>query len=85
MGQNFILAQAGLFVAADYLKLYPIDGVYTHFNREEDSSMQSGRLDEELKRMDFIVSNIKKLIHLFYLTNHFLQLMKLKALKLLMI
>lgn len=59
IGQNFILAQAGLFVAADYLKLYPIDGVYTHFNREEDSSMQSGRLDEELKRMDFIVSNIK--------------------------
>lgn len=59
LGQNYILAQCGLFVGAEQLELCPIDGIYTHFNRQEDSSMQSGKLDEELKRMNTIVNIIK--------------------------
>ena len=31
-------------------------GVFTHFKREEDSSMESAKLDEELRRMSAISS-----------------------------
>ena len=34
------------------------DGVFTHFRREEDAGMKSGKLDEELSRMSSIVDNL---------------------------
>ena len=34
-------------------------GVFTHFKREEDSSMESAKLDEELRRMSAIVDQIQ--------------------------
>ncbi len=34
------------------------DGIFTHFKREEDASMKSGKLDEELSRMSIIVDKI---------------------------
>ena len=58
LGQNFILAQCGLFTCADSFEFKPISNVFTHFNREEDSSMQSGKLDEELKRINDIINNL---------------------------
>ena len=34
------------------------DGVFTHYKREEDATMESGKLDEELARMSDIVDHI---------------------------
>lgn len=53
-----IMMQAGLIVAAkDFeAKLYP--NFFTHFTRREDSAMNSGRLDEELKRISLIIDHI---------------------------
>lgn len=53
-----IMMQAGLFVPAKSYRsgLYP--NFFTHFTRREDSAMNSGRLDEELRRMDGIISHL---------------------------
>lgn len=55
-----VMMQCGLMVAAKRYKsgLYP--SFFTHFTRREDSAMNSGRLDEELKRMDKIISNLEE-------------------------
>ena len=34
------------------------DGVFTHYKREEDATMESGKLDEELARMSEIADHI---------------------------
>lgn len=57
-GQSFLLMQAGLFVPAKKFKVSVVEGIYTHFGREEDESLQSGRLDEELSRMSRIINSI---------------------------
>ncbi len=49
-----LMTQAGLFVTARSLRASVCAGVFTHFIREEDAEMVSGRLDEELKRMSVI-------------------------------
>lgn len=51
-----VMLQSGMMVCAKHFRsgLYP--GFFTHFTRREDSAMNSGRLDEELRRMDKIVS-----------------------------
>ena len=53
-----IMLQCGLPVAAESYEsgIYP--SFFTHFTRREDSAMNSGRLDEELRRMDQIVSRL---------------------------
>lgn len=55
LGIAQVLLQAGMPVLAESFEapLYP--GLFTHFTRREDSEMNSGRLDEELKRMSQIV------------------------------
>jgi DNA mismatch repair ATPase MutS len=35
------------------------DGIFTHYKREEDASMESGKWDEELNRMSAIVDRVK--------------------------
>ena len=49
-----LMTQCGLFAAAESLTVNVCDGVFTHFKREEDTSMESGKLDEELARMSEI-------------------------------
>lgn len=49
-----LMAQCGLFAPAKSLTTNVCDGLFTHFKREEDTSMQSGKLDEELARMSEI-------------------------------
>jgi hypothetical protein len=51
-----LMAQAGMFVAADHLETSAVDGVFTHFKQEEDATMKSGKFDEELSRMNDIVN-----------------------------
>lgn len=52
-----LMTQCGLFVAADSLAVNVCDGVFTHFKRKEDTSMESGKLDEELARMSEIADH----------------------------
>jgi hypothetical protein len=53
-----LMMQSGMFVAAAQLRANAVDGVFTHFRREEDASMKSGKFDEELGRMSDIVDVI---------------------------
>ena len=53
-----IMMQCGMFVAADSYKSGLFPKIFTHFTRREDSAMNSGKLDEELKRMGRIVDNV---------------------------
>jgi hypothetical protein len=49
-----LMMQCGLFVTGGSLRASVCSQIFTHFIREEDPSMVSGRLDEELKRMSAI-------------------------------
>lgn len=58
IGLAQLLMQCGMFVPAESFTANVCEKIFTHFIREEDNSMESGRLDEELKRMSKIVDNI---------------------------
>jgi hypothetical protein len=58
VGLAQLMMQAGMFVPAESLRASVSPGVFTHFKREEDASMQSGKLDEELSRMSTIADAI---------------------------
>ncbi|MGO9821157.1 MAG: MutS-related protein [Solirubrobacteraceae bacterium] len=49
---------AGMFVGGDSFSADLRDGLFTHFKREEDEELESGKLDEELRRMSTIVDQI---------------------------
>ncbi len=55
-----VLFQCGLRAPAKYFcsGIYP--SLFTHFTRREDSEMNSGRLDEELGRMNQIIEHLGK-------------------------
>jgi hypothetical protein len=57
-GQAYLMMQAGMFVAADSFAASVSTGVFTHFKREEDATMEMGKLDEELDRMSVIAGQI---------------------------
>ncbi len=54
-----IMMQCGLPVIAQKYVSGIFPSFFTHFTRREDSAMNSGRLDEELKRMSQIVDNLR--------------------------
>jgi DNA mismatch repair ATPase MutS len=58
VGLAQLMMQCGMLVPAESFRANVCHGVFTHFKREEDSSMESGKLDEELKRMSVIVDQI---------------------------
>lgn len=53
-----IMLQSGMFVPADYYCNRVYDGIFSHFTRREDTAMNSGKLDEELKRMSRILDEV---------------------------
>jgi hypothetical protein len=59
VGLAQIMMQAGMFVAAEELRANCATGIFTHFKREEDRSMESGKLDEELRRMSDIAERVR--------------------------
>jgi hypothetical protein len=59
VGLAQLMMQCGLFVAAQSCRANVRQGIFTHFIREEDPSMTSGRLDEELKRMSGVADQIR--------------------------
>jgi DNA mismatch repair ATPase MutS len=58
VGLAQMMMQCGMFVAAESFCSNVCDGLFTHYKREEDAAMNSGKLDEELCRMSDIVDNI---------------------------
>jgi len=58
VGLSQLMMQCGMYVPAESFRANVCDGIFTHYKREEDSSMKSGKLDEELSRMSSIVDNM---------------------------
>jgi DNA mismatch repair ATPase MutS len=57
VGQAFLMMQCGMFVGAQNFSAR-VSAVYTHFKREEDESLERGKLDEELHRLSAVVDCI---------------------------
>jgi len=55
LGLAQVMMQCGLFAPAGSFRSDVCDGIFTHFKREEDPTMRSGKFDEELGRMSEIV------------------------------
>ncbi len=58
MGLAQLMMQCGMFVPAQAFQANVCRGIFTHFKREEDAGMKSGKLDEELSRMSSIIGRI---------------------------
>jgi DNA mismatch repair ATPase MutS len=60
IGSSQLMMQCGMFVPAAAFRANVCRGLFTHYRREEDVTMESGKLDEELGRMNTIVTHIRK-------------------------
>jgi hypothetical protein len=58
VGLAQLMMQCGMFVPAESFCASLCDGLFTHYKREEDVRMESGKFDEELSRMSEIVDHI---------------------------
>jgi DNA mismatch repair ATPase MutS len=58
IGLAQLMMQCGMFVPAESFRANVCTGLFTHYKREEDSTMTSGKFDEELGRMSEIVDAI---------------------------
>jgi hypothetical protein len=58
IGLSQLMMQCGMFVPAEIFRANVCGGIFTHYKREEDVSMKSGKLDEELGRMSAIVDDM---------------------------
>lgn len=58
IGVAQLMMQGGMFVPAEKYSANIVRGIFTHFKREEDTTMESGRLVEELMRMNEIIDNL---------------------------
>ncbi len=58
VGLAQLMMQCGMFVPARSFSANVCSHIFTHFKREEDVTMNSGKLDEELSRMSAIVDDI---------------------------
>ena len=60
LGLAHLMMQAGMFVGGRSFRAGVCNGFFTHYKREEDTAMESGKLDEELSRMSQIASQITR-------------------------
>ncbi|MEU6443156.1 hypothetical protein [Streptomyces sp. NPDC047046] len=58
VGLAQLMAQSGMFVSAVSLNTDVRLRLFTHYRREEDASLESGKLDEELARMSAIADQV---------------------------
>ena len=58
LGLAQLMMQCGMFVPAESFQANICDGIFTHFKRKEDAGMKSGKLDEELSRMNAIIDHL---------------------------
>jgi len=59
IGLAQLLLQCGMFVPAESFSSTVSAGVFTHYRREEDEAMESGKLEEELSRMSEIADRMR--------------------------
>ncbi len=59
IGLAQIMMQCGMFVSAESYESGIFTGIFTHFTRREDVEMNSGRLDEELGRMEQMILHLE--------------------------
>jgi hypothetical protein len=59
LGTAQVMMQAGMPVAARRFRADVRPGVLVHFRREEDASLEHGKLDEELGRMSTLVDRVE--------------------------
>ena len=59
LGLAQLMMQCGMFVGAKSFRANVCSAVCTHYKREEDVTMEGGKLDEELRRMSELVDQIK--------------------------
>ncbi|MGA8258685.1 MAG: hypothetical protein WB783_00575 [Arenicellales bacterium] len=59
VGVSQLMMQCGMFVPAESFCANVSDGLFSHYRREEDAAMESGKLDEELGRMSDIIDALK--------------------------
>ncbi|HUJ11885.1 MAG TPA: DNA mismatch repair protein MutS [Verrucomicrobiae bacterium] len=59
IGLAQLMMQCGMFVAAESFRADICRHLFTHYRREEDATMTSGKFDEELKRMSAIADTLK--------------------------
>ncbi len=59
IGLAQLMMQCGMFVPATSFSANICHGLFTHFKREEDATMESGKFDEELGRMSAIIDEIR--------------------------
>ena len=58
IGLAQVMMQCGMFVAAEAFEAELCPALFTHYKREEDATMKSGKFDEELARVSEIVDHI---------------------------
>jgi len=58
LGLAQLFLQAGLFVGAERFESGLVDGLFTHFKREEDRALEAGKFEEELRRLDGLVAHL---------------------------
>jgi MutS domain V len=58
IGLAQLMMQCGMFVGAEAFEADLCPALFTHYKREEDATMKSGKFDEELSRMSEIVDHI---------------------------
>lgn len=59
MGIAQLMMQSGMFVGAARMTANVCTRIFTHYKREEDSQMNSGKFDEELHRISRIIDDIR--------------------------
>ncbi len=60
LGLAHLMMQAGMFTGAESFRASVASGFFTHYKREEDATMEGGKLDEELARMNQIANQITR-------------------------
>jgi len=58
LGLAQLMMQCGMFTPAQSCRANVARSIFTHYKREEDATMHSGKLDEELRRMSAIVDKV---------------------------
>lgn len=58
LGIAQLMMECGMFVAADAFRASLCNGLFTHYKREEDAEMESGKFDEELRRMSALADRL---------------------------
>jgi DNA mismatch repair ATPase MutS len=58
LGLAQLMMQSGMFVGARSFRANVCAGLFTHYKREEEATMERGKLDEELSRMSAIADQI---------------------------